>query len=128
MQENTRRQHRGIFLLFVLGEILAFGFITLLQFVDMRENLLGFILTLIAMHVGIVCFILSKRLYKTELNIRKHYLVEYGLLALYLPILILKIVGVHIPQNTKQIIVVAITVFSVIVSIINDIKLYKKLF
>lgn len=56
----------GILSLFILGEIITFGFICLLQFVSVSENLIGFIFTLIAMHVGIVCFILSKKIFKTK--------------------------------------------------------------
>lgn len=67
----------GIMSLFVAGEVMAFGFICLLQFVNAKTNLVGFILTLIGMHVGIVCFILSRKLFKIGIKTGIHYIIEY---------------------------------------------------
>lgn len=125
--KNTVNPRIGKLMLFILGELLVFGFICLLQFVDAKERLAGFILTLLGMHCGIVCFILSKRLFKVELNLKKHYVTEYILLALYIPIVIVSIAGVEIPRTVKLSIVFSLTALSVIVSIINTIKLALKL-
>lgn len=120
-------QEIGIFSLFITGELLAFGFICLLQFVNVKTNLVGFILTLIAMHCGIVSFILSKRLFKPGINLKKHYIVEYILLALYLPFLIVKLCGVDIERSLKLTLIFSLTGVVLIISVINDILLFKKL-
>lgn len=117
----------GIMTLFVLGELFVFGFILLLQFVSAKENLFGFIMTLIGMHVGIVFFILSKRLYKVGREFKKHYIVEYIMLACFLPMLFLKIFDVEINRTVKLTIVYVLTGIAVVVSIINDIILARKL-
>lgn len=85
--------------LFVLGEVVAFGFICLLQFVSAKENLVGFIFTLISMHTGIICFILSKKLFRPKGNTRKHYFVEYVLSACYLSFLSLALTKVSIDHT-----------------------------
>ncbi len=120
---------RGKFILFILGEVFAFGFICLMQFIDVRTQLWAFILVLVGMHGGIISFILSKKLFKTERDdsLKKHYVIEYVLLSLYLPVLFLKIFGITIPHPTKLVIIFSITVVAVMVSIVNDIKLYKEL-
>ena len=118
----------GILTLFILGELITFGFILLLQFVNARENLVGFIFTLLAMHVGIVSFILSKRIFKTKVKIRKHYYVEYIMLACYLPFLALAIAKVNIDRTLKLSLIFALTGIVVVVSAINDYLLAKKLF
>lgn len=122
---GLRKAHAGKMRLFVLGEILAFGFLTALQFVSFKENTVAFILVLVAMHVGIVCFILSKRLYKTNLDLKRFYRVEYILLACFLPFLALTIIGVVIPRPLKLGLIFALVAVAVIVSIINDVRLYK---
>lgn len=113
--------------LFILGEIITFGFICLLQFVNARENLVGFIFTLLGMHTGIVSFILSKKLFKTKVKIRMHYYIEYIMLACYLPFLALAIAKVDIGRTLKLSLIFALTGVTVIVSIINDYLLAKKL-
>ena len=85
--------------LFVLGEVVAFGFICLLQFVSAKENLIGFIFMLIGMHMGIICFILNKKLFRPKVNTRKHYFVEYVLSACYLSFLSLALTKVSIDHT-----------------------------
>ena len=118
----------GILTLFILGEIITFGFICLLQFVSASENLVGFIFTLLAMHVGIVCFILSKKLFKTKKKIRMHYYIEYIMLACYLPFLALAIAKVQIDRTLKLSLIFALTGVVVIISAVNDYFLAKKLY
>lgn len=118
----------GILTLFILGGIITFGFICLLQFVSASENLVGFIFTLLAMHVGIVCFILSKKLFKTKKKIRMHYYIEYIMLACYLPFLALAIAKVQIDRTLKLSLIFALTGVVVIISAVNDYFLAKKLY
>lgn len=115
----------GILTLFILGELITFGFILLLQFVNARKNLVGFIFALLAMHVGIVGFILSKHIFKTKVKIRKHYYVEYIMLACYLPFLALAIAKVNIDRTLKLSLIFALTGIVVVVSAINDYLLAK---
>lgn len=114
--------------LFILGEVITFGFICLLQFVSASENLVGFIFTLLGMHCGIVSFILSKKIFKTKVNIRKHYYIEYIMLACYLPFLALSIAKVPIDRTLKLSLIFSLTGVVVIISAINDYMLAKKLF
>ena len=125
--EYNKKNLIGISSLFIAGELLAFGFLLLLQFVSAKETLVGFIFTLIAMHCGIVCFILSKRLFHSCLKIRNHYYVEYILLAFYLPFLFLTIFGYEMARETKLIHIYVLTGIVAIISIVNDILLIRKL-
>ncbi len=125
---EKKKSEKGILTLFVMGEIITFGFICLLQFVSASENLAGFICTLLAMHVGIVCFILSKKLFKTKVKIRKHYYVEYIMLVFYIPFIVLAIAKVPIDRTVKLPIIFSLTGVCVIISAINDYMLAKKLF
>lgn len=124
------RTKRGKFILFILGEVFAFGFICLMQFIDVRTQFLTFVLVLIGMHGGIILLLLSKKLFTTEYddNLKKYYSVEYILLALYLPVLLLKILGVTFSYPTKLVVIFSITAVAVIISIINNVRLYKELF
>lgn len=125
--QNKKAQ--GKFLMFALGILLAFGFICAMQFISAKENMLLFGLALLGMHGGVICFILSKKIFKldNDAELKKHYTVEYGLLALYLPIMLLKVVGVKIPDQLSVILILAITIFSLVVSTVNCKKLYGKL-
>jgi len=125
--QNKKTQ--GKFLMFALGILLAFGFICAMQFISAKENMLMFALALFGMHGGVICFILSKKIFKLDCDagLKKHYTVEYGLLALYLPVMLLKVVGIKIPESLSVIIILAITVFAIAVSVMNCKKLYLKL-
>ena len=125
--QNKKAQ--GKFLMFAMGILLAFGFICVMQFISAKESFLLFGLALLGMHGGVICFILSKKIFKLDCDagLKKHYTVEYGLLALYLPIMLLKVIGVKIPDSLSVIMILGITVFAIVVSVINCTKLYEKL-
>lgn len=125
--ESKVRPLTGVMTLFTLGEIFVFGFICLLQFVSVKANFAGFIMTLIAMHCGIVMFILSKRLFKVGKEFKKHYIAEYIMLACYLPFLFVKLAGVEIDRGIKLPLIFTLTGIVIILSIINNIYLAKRL-
>lgn len=130
MRKNQKKANIGILTLFILGEIITFGFICLLQFVSVKENLVGFIFTLLAMHCGIVCFILSKKIFKTKAKIRVHYYVEYLMLVFYVPFVIIAIFfkQVQIDRTLKLSLILGYTGAAVLASVMNDVFLVKKLF
>ena len=126
--KKNKKSEKGILTLFVMGEIVTFGFICLLQFVTASENLAGFICIVLAMHVGIICFILSKKVFKTTGKIRKHYYVEYIMLAFYIPFIVLAIAKVPIDRILKLSLIFSLTGICVIISAVNDYMLAKKYF
>ena len=80
------------FWLFVAGIALTFTFITVLQFFSITEQFFWWVGTLVLMHVGIVCFIISKKQFKKqELDVKRYFKREYYFLAWYLPVLACKI-------------------------------------
>jgi len=85
------------YLLFIAGIVFTFTFITLLQFVSPKENIFLFVGTLVLMHVGIVCFIFSKKAFKKlydgslPADIKKCFSREYYFLLWYLPVLAAKL-------------------------------------
>lgn len=117
----------NVYLLFLLAVIITFSCICLLQFIEFPV----FIVVLVSMHVGIALFIISKKIFtkKLGLNVKKFYIREYLLLALYIPVLIYKLLSktgwyqVNVP--VKTVVSLVITAFSVIISVINGVKLYK---
>lgn len=123
----SKKNFIGKVSLFILGEVMVFGFIVLLQFVSLHEHLVGFIFTLIAMHLGIVSFILSKKLFKTDIKLTKYYIIEYIMLACFLPFLFIAIFKVSIDPNIKLWIVIDMTIVVTIISIINDYFFIKKI-
>lgn len=123
----SKKNFIGKVSLFILGELIVFGFILLLQFVPAHEHLVGFIFTLIAMHLGIVSFLLSKKLFKTDIKLTKYYVIEYIMLGCYLPFLFMAIFKVPIEANLKLWIVVGMTIVVTIISIINDYFFIKKI-
>lgn len=120
---------RGKFLMVVVGIILAFGFICAMQFVDAKKNFILFLLALLGMHGGVICFILSKKIFKLSCDseLKKHYNVEYALLALYLPLMLLKVVGVSLSHSTSVTITLAITAVALVASFFNCKKMYLNL-
>ena len=115
-------------LLFVLAQVLTFAFITLLQMVDFPI----FLLFLLLMHIGVVLFIVSKKLFeKSGIDVKNFYNVEYLMLAFYIPVLLYKLLSHIFPYtvNTelKMTYTFAITAAAVIVSIINTLRLYNSL-
>jgi hypothetical protein len=124
------------FALFILAQVVTFGFITLLQFQSPKENLVAFILVLLAMHGGIAVFIVSKRLFKKAgIELKKFYGREYYFLLWYLPALFAKLflplmtkltfAGDSLEYMFKLGFVVAITLVFAAESVFNDVRLYK---
>lgn len=114
------------FSLFVSAVAVTFGFIALLQIIPFP----WFFLALLAMHFGVFLFIVSKKRFKAEgYNVARFYSLEYKLLALYLPILALKLLSslgiMHFDNTLKAVLIIMVTLFSIVVSTINAIKLYK---
>ena len=117
------------FYLFIAAIVTTFGLIAALQFVD----ILWFFLVLIAMHGGVVLFIVSKkRFQKAGYDVKRFYSLEYKLLALYLPILACNLLSagfdiLRLDETLKTVLILVITVFSLIVSAINAKKMYDYL-
>ena len=116
------------FYLFLAAIAVTFGFIAALQFIAFP----WFFAALLAMHFGVFLFIFSKkRFQKAGFEIKKFYSLEYKLLALYLPILALKVLSsfevLHFDATLKTVLILAVTVFSLTVSAVNAVKLYRYL-
>ena len=114
--------------LFIAAIALTFSLIATLQFVEIP----WFFLVLAAMHVGVFLFIFSKKRFKKEgYEVAKFYSLEYKLLALYLPVLGAKVLSAfglfHFDVTLKTVLILAITLFSLIVSAVNAKKLYTHL-
>lgn len=113
--------------LFVLAEILAFSMITLVQFVEGWV----FVAALLAMHSGIIFFIVSKKGFQKEsLPIKGHYQAAYLMLGAYLPILLYKWIITWIggapEESIIRIVVIVIGAFAFGGCIINTSLLVKK--
>ena len=116
------------FYLFIVAIVLTFSCIAVLQFVEVPV----FFLVLLAMHGGVFLFIFSKKRFRTQgYEVGGFYKLEYKLLALYLPILGLKVLSaleiLRFDAMLKTGLIFAITVFSMIVSAWNAGKLYRYL-
>ena len=123
-----QKEIRTAYILFLLAILFTFGFICLLQFVSFPL----FFLVLLLMHGGVVLFIVSKKLFKKAgAATFPYYKREYILLALYLPILLYKILGnfglytVNIP--VKSIVSLCLTGVCLVVSGLNAYAFYKGL-
>lgn len=119
---------RKNFYLFIAAIALTFGFIAVLQFVEVP----WFFLVLLAMHGGVFLFIFSKKRFKAQgYDVARFYALEYKLLALFLPILALKVLSslniLRFDATLKTVLILVITVFSVIASTVNAVKMYKYL-
>lgn len=117
------------FCLFIAAIVTTFGLIAALQFAPLP----WFFLVLIAMHGGVVLFIVSKkRFQKAGYDVKRFYSLEYKLLALYLPILVCNLLSagfdiLRLDETLKTVLILVITVFSLIVSAINAKKMYDYL-
>lgn len=117
------------FCLFIAAIVTTFGLIAALQFAPLP----WFFLVLIAMHGGVVLFIVSKkRFQKAGYDVKRFYSLEYKLLALYLPILACNLLSagfdiLRLDETLKTVLILVITVFSLIVSAINAKKMYDYL-
>ena len=116
------------FYMFIAAIALTLSFIAVLQFVEVP----WFFLVLLAMHGGVFLFIFSKKRFKAQgYDIARFYSLEYKLLALYLPVLALKVLSslniLRFDAALKTLLILVITVFSVIASVVNAVKMYKYL-
>ena len=114
--------------LFIAAIALTFSCIAVLQFVEIPV----FFLVLLAMHGGVFLFIFSKKRFKAQgYEVAGFYSLEYKLLALYLPILALKVLSaleiLRFDAMLKTVLILAVTVFSMIVSVRNAGNLYRYL-
>lgn len=114
------------FYLFIAAIAMTFSFIAVLQFVEVP----WFFLVLLAMHGGVFLFIFSKKRFEAQgYDIARFYALEYKLLALYLPVLALKVLSslnvLRFDAALKTVLILAITVFSLIASVVNAVKMYK---
>ena len=119
---------RKNFYLFIAAIALTFGFIAVLQFVEVP----WLFLVLLAMHGGVFLMIFSKKRFKAQgYDIARFYALEYKLLALFLPVLALKVLSslniLRFDATLKTVLILVITVFSVIASTVNAVKMYKYL-
>ncbi len=110
------------FILFISAVIITFSLIASLQFTPMP----WFFLVLLCMHFGIFLFIFSKRRFrKNGLDVGKYYKREYLLLALYLPVLLAKILQsigiISFDTKIKALIVLILTAVCLIISAVNSI-------
>ena len=116
------------FYLFIAAVVVTFGLIAALQFVEVP----WFFLVLLAMHGGVFLFIFSKKRLKAQgYEVARFYSREYVLLALYLPVLALKVLSslgvLHFDATLKTVLILGITAFSLIVSAVNAVKMHKYL-
>jgi len=118
-------KNKKYFSLFIVGQLITFLFIILLQLLS--RNL--FVVLLILMHLGIVFIIISKkRFLKQNLQVNLFYKRLYVLLTPFLPMVFYKLLSYVIHYEVNQnfvfiytMIVAAIT-FSL--SILNTVKFY----
>ena len=116
------------FAMFLAAIGLTFSLIALLQFVEIP----WFFLVLLCMHGGVFLFVFSKKRFKKQgYDVARFYSLEYKLLALYLPVLALKVLSslgvLRFDAMVKTMLILAITVISLIVSVFNARKLYQYL-
>ena len=116
------------FYLFVLSNLVTFTLIATLQFVEFP----WFFLVLAAMHMGVFLFIASKRGFKKQgIDVKREYLTQDILLALYLPILGAKLMSrfgwIVFPETLKMILVLSLTGVSYVVTVFSAVSLYKKI-
>lgn len=116
------------FKLFIAAEIVTFGFIAALQFIPFP----WFFIALLCMHCGVFLFIFSKKRFtKLGYDVKSFYSLEYKLLALYLPVLLAKLLSSFglftFDPTLKSVLIIAITAFSAVMSVINSTKLYKSI-
>lgn len=107
-------EDRKPFVLFVLAQCLAFSCIALLQVASPRL----FIPLLLVMHVGILLFIISKkRFVKTRPDLKIHYRISYACLALFLPLLLYRLVAHGLFSNMNERFVFTGTMIAVTISV-----------
>ncbi|MGI6105518.1 MAG: hypothetical protein ACOYD7_04900 [Raoultibacter sp.] len=113
---------------FILAAAFTFGFITLLQFTPMP----WFFLVLIAMHVGIALFIISKRSFRSiKLDVSRFYRTQYLLLLPYLLVMLYTFASragiIPVFEEAKSIFVLVYSACCMIVTICNYLCMKKNL-
>ena len=99
MKENKKLLQA--FIIFCAGIVLMLGFITLLKFQNPTTSILGFILCLVGMHSGIICFMMSQKIFhKAGLDPKKYYSEVYYYVLVFIPALVYKFVIVNIWEQT----------------------------
>lgn len=116
------------FYMFIAAIAMTFSLIAMLQFVEIP----WFFMVLLAMHGGVFLFIFSKKRFKAQgYDVARFYSLEYKLLALYLPVLALKVLSslgvLQFDAMLKTVLILVITIFSLIVSVVNAVKMHKHL-
>ena len=111
---------------FLVANFFTFGLIAALQFVEFP----WFFLVLLAMHGGVFLFIASKRgFWKFGIDVKKVYILQDILLALYLPILAAKLMSrfgwIVFPSALKTALVLALTAVAYIITVWNSARLYR---
>lgn len=114
--------------LFILAALFTFGFITLLQFAPMP----WFFLVLVAMHIGIALFIISKRSFKKfDLEVSQFYKTQYLLLLPYLLVMLYTFTSraglVPLLTDEKTAFVLFYSSLCALITIWNYIRLTKSL-
>ncbi len=117
------------FILFLTAIAVTFSLIATLQFTPMP----WFFLVLLCMHIGVFLFIFSKRRFRRAgCEVGAYYKREYLLLALYLPVLLAKILQstglISLDAQLKTVIVLALTGLSLVLSTINAVFLFRDVF
>lgn len=115
------------FFLFLAAVLVTFPLIALLQFVPMP----WFFLVLLLMHGGVVLFIVSRRRFlRGGYPVIPYYRAEYGMLALYLPILLLKLLAcfgiLTFDPYVKTLAVLILTAVCLIASAVNAAFLFRR--
>ena len=115
--------------LFVLANLVTFTFIALLQVAEGRL----FFLFLVAMHAGIVLFIVNKKRFTAhDPSVKQFYDRVYLYLALYIPLMLYKLVGRPFPglydQTLASLAMTCVIGISVAGSITNAVRFYTYLF
>ena len=115
------------FFLFLAAVLVTFPLIALLQFVPMP----WFFLVLLLMHGGVVLFIVSRRRFlRGGYPVIQNYRFEYILLALYLPILLLKLLAgfgiLTFDPYVKTLAVLILTAVCLIASAVNAVFLFRR--
>ncbi|GEM_PF-1511876 len=115
-------------MLFVFGQFTAFFFITLLQVSPIRL----FVPLLILMHVGIALFIISrKRFLEDKRDVIFHFRIVYGLLALYLPLLVFKLLerfsGARIEESLIAVAAYSLAGICLVVASLNALRMVRTL-
>lgn len=115
--------------LFLLSNLITFTFISLLQ----MANGWLFVVFLLAMHSGIVLFLVSrKRFMAQDPDVKRFYDRTSIYLALYIPLLLYKVVGFLFPGSYNgtiaRIAMMGVIAVSVLGSVLNAVRFHRYLF